>query len=121
MKHGGGQYQRQDSESYRHHQRENAAHHSARLAFHKPHTSLGSAGHWVRMAAILSPLIIGEFIKDPATKWRAVRLATVATALLTEGMWTHKIGKDREAAKEKALQCTEELAGACGGGMGPGV
>ena len=82
------------------HQRENAAHHTARLAYHKPHTSLGATGHWIRMVGILSPLIIGEFIHDPAKKWRAVRIATIATALLTEGMWTNKIGKQREEARE---------------------
>jgi hypothetical protein len=107
MKHGGGQYQQQ-------HQRENAAHQTARLAIHKPHTSIGSAGHWVRLAGILSPLIIGEFIADPAKKWRAVRIATIATALITEGMWSHKIGKEREEAKERAIECAEQLAGACG-------
>jgi len=83
-----------------------------------PHTSLGSVGHWVRLAGILSPLIIGEFIKDPTKKWRAIRIATVATALLTEGMWTHKVGKEREAAKERALECAEQLATVCGSGAG---
>jgi hypothetical protein len=67
----------------------------------------------VRLAGILSPLIIGEFIADPAKKWRAVRIATIATALITEGMWSHKIGKE---AKERAIECAEQLAGACGGG-----
>ena len=102
----------------RRYQRENAAHVAARRSFQKPHISLGSVGHWVRLAGILSPLIIGEFIKDPTKKWRAIRIATVATALLTEGMWTHKVGKEREAAKERALECAEQLATVCGSGAG---
>jgi hypothetical protein len=109
MKHGGGLYQQQ-------HQRENAAHQTARLAVPKTHPSLGATGHWVRLAGILAPLVIGEFIHDPAKRWRAVRVAIVATTLISEGMWTHKIGKEREEAKQKALECAEELAGHCGAG-----
>jgi hypothetical protein len=79
--------------------------HSQRCAFHKPHTSLGATGHWVRTAGILAPLVIGEFIKDPEQKWRAVRIASVATALVSEGMWTHKIRNER---KERVAE--QELA-----------
>jgi hypothetical protein len=75
-----------------------------RHAFHKPHTSIGAAGHWVRTAGILAPLVIGEFIKDPETKWRAIRIAAVTTALVSEGMWTHKIRNERkERAEEQEL------------------
>jgi hypothetical protein len=77
-----------------------------RHCFHKPHTSLGATGHWIRTAGILAPLIIGEFIKDPDKKWRAIRIASVATALISEGMWTHKIRDERrERAEEQELAC----------------
>jgi hypothetical protein len=66
-------------------------------AFHKPRTSLGATGHWVRTAGLLAPLVISEFIKDPEQKWRVIRIASVATALISEGMYTHKIRKEREA------------------------
>jgi hypothetical protein len=50
---------------------------------------------------ILSPLVIGEFIKDPEQRWRAIRVSSVATALLSEALWTHKINKEKEAAQQR--------------------
>jgi len=57
-------------------------------------------GHWIRTAGILTPLIIGEFIKDPDRRWRAVRIATVATTLISEGLYTHKVQRERDRARE---------------------
>ena len=75
--------------------------HSDRQAFHKPHTSMGAAGHWIKTAGILAPLVIGEFVKDPEKRWRYVRLASVATALVSEAMWTNRIRKEREQCEER--------------------
>lgn len=75
-----------------------------RQAFHNPHTSYG-VGHWIKTAGILAPFIIGEFVKDPDKRWRLIRGAAVATALLSEGMYTHHIRKERQEAKERALTC----------------
>jgi len=75
--------------------------HSDRQAFHKPHTSMGAAGHWLKTAGILAPLVIGEFVKDPEKRWRYVRLASVATALVSEAMWTNKIHKERQQCEER--------------------
>jgi len=72
-----------------------------RQAFHKPRTSLGATGHWIKTLGILSPLVIGEFIKDPEQKWRAIRISSVATALLSEALWTHKINKEKEDAQQR--------------------
>ena len=60
--------------------------HSNGQAFHKPHTSMGAAGHWVKTAGILAPLIIGEFVKDAEKRWRWIRISSVATALVSEAM-----------------------------------
>jgi hypothetical protein len=76
-----------------------------RQAYHHPRTSLGAAGHWIREAGILAPLVIGEIVKDPEQKWRWIRIASVATALLSEGMWTAKIHREREEARERERQC----------------
>ena len=84
------------------------SHHQAaplRQAYHKPHSSLGAAGHWIREAGILAPLIISEFVKDPGKQWRYIRIASVATALLSEGMWTAKVHREREAAREREDMC----------------
>jgi hypothetical protein len=67
-----------------------------RQAFHNPHTSLGVAGHWIRTIGLLSPLIIGECIKDPDKKWRAMRFSSLATALVYEGLWARKLQKERD-------------------------
>jgi hypothetical protein len=87
------------------HREANSAAQTHRQAFHHPRTSYGAAGHWIKTAGILAPLVIGEFIKDPDKKWRAIRIASVATALVSEGMWTHKIHKEREQARERELAC----------------
>ncbi len=71
-----------------------------RQSFHNPRTSLGVTGHWLRTAGILAPLAIGEFVKDPEQKWRYIRFASIATALVSEAMWTHKIRKERDEARE---------------------
>lgn len=77
-----------------------------RQAYYQPHTSLGAMGHWVRTAGILTPLIIPEFIKDPQRQWRWIRIASVATALISEGMWTARIRKEREAAHARERECS---------------
>ena len=48
------------------------------------------------MAGILSPLIIGEIIKDADKRWRWIRISAVATALLSEGLWAHRVKQGRE-------------------------
>jgi hypothetical protein len=80
-------------------------HDGHRQSFHKPHTSLGATGHWVRTAGMLAPVVIGELIEDPAKRWRAIRLAAVATTLVSEAMWTHKIRKERQETKELEASC----------------
>jgi len=76
---------------------------AARRPFHQPHTSLGLAAHWIKEAGILAPIAIGEFVPDPAKKWRYIKLASLATALLSEGMWTFRVHREREAAREREL------------------
>jgi hypothetical protein len=84
------------------------SHHQAaqyRQPYHKPHTSLGAAGHWIREAGILAPLVISEFVKDPGKQWRYIRMASVLTALFSEGMYTAKIHAERNAAREREAVC----------------
>ena len=67
-----------------------------RQAFHRPRTSMGATGHWLKTAGILAPLLIGEFVKDPEQRWRWIRIAAVVTALGSEALWTNKIHKERQ-------------------------
>jgi hypothetical protein len=72
-----------------------------RQAFHHPHTSLGAAGHWLKTAGILAPLVIGELVKDADKRWRYVRMASVATALLSEGLYTSRIRRERAECRSR--------------------
>jgi hypothetical protein len=56
----------------------------------KTQIGAGSAGHWVRMAGILSPLIIGEIVKDSDKRWRWIRISSLATALVSEGFYQYR-------------------------------
>jgi len=76
----------------------------SRQSFQRAHSSIGagSAGHWIKMAGILSPLIIGEIIKDADKRWRWIRLSAVATALVSEGFYAHRVRQRRE---EQQREC----------------
>jgi hypothetical protein len=67
-----------------------------RQSFRHPRTSLGAAGHWIHLLGVLAPLVIGEVIKDPNARWRALRLSAVGTAVLSEAVWTHRLMRERE-------------------------
>ena len=57
---------------------------------------MGAAGHWIKMGGILAPLVIGEIVKDPDQRWRLIRLSSVATALIAEGLWQQRMRQRRE-------------------------
>jgi hypothetical protein len=78
---------------------------SNRQPFHRPHTSLGATGHWVRTAGILAPLLIGELVKDAEKRWRWIRVSSVATALVSEAMWTNRIRKERQETEQNERNC----------------
>jgi hypothetical protein len=65
----------------------------------------GEIGHWVRTAGIVAPLIIGEFVKDPDRKWRFIRVTSVAAAILSEGLHSHKAYRERERDREALDAC----------------
>jgi hypothetical protein len=65
----------------------------ARVKTH--HAPPSEIGHWVRTAGILSPLVIGELVKDPERKWRFIRVSSVAVALISEGLHAHRIQRER--------------------------
>ena len=75
--------------------------HHGKQGFHRAHTSLGATGHWIREAGILAPLVISEFVKDNDKRWRYIRMASVAIALLSEGLYTHRVHQQREEARAR--------------------
>lgn len=73
------------------------------MQFARAHSQIGvgGAGHWIKMAGILSPLIIGELVKDNEKRWRWIRIASVATALVSEGFHTQRIMQQRKERNEE--------------------
>lgn len=57
--------------------------------------------HWIKTAGILAPLVIGEFVKDADKRWQYIRMASVATALISEGLYTSRIKREREECGER--------------------
>jgi hypothetical protein len=48
--------------------------HYERQPFHHSQTSMGGAGHWLKTAGILAPLVIGEFVKDADKRsWQTIQ------------------------------------------------
>src|SRR5580704_6378556 len=80
-------------------------HHRRRPAHTPGPSAEGEIGHWIRTAAILAPLLIGEFVKDPDRKWRFIRITSVAAAILSEGLHSHKAYRERERDREALDAC----------------
>jgi hypothetical protein len=59
----------------------------------------------VRTAGLLSPLIIGEFVKAPEKKLRFIRITSIAAAILSEGLHSHKAYRERERDREALEAC----------------
>jgi hypothetical protein len=78
-------------------------HASASLGF------AGVAGHMLRTGGILAPLIIGEFVKDPDKKWKAIRLSAVAAAVISEALYAYHYGKDRQASEARHEARDEDM------------
>jgi hypothetical protein len=68
------------------------------------HSVEGEVGHWVRTAGILSPLLIGELVKDPERKWRFIRVSSVAVALISEGLHVHRLNRERTHEDPSSVQ-----------------
>lgn len=81
-------------------------------AFHRPHTSLGAAGHLLHLGMVAAPLIIGEVIQDSDKRWRAMRLVPVLGAIGSEVLWTVKLSSERRK-DEEARAALQECREAC--------
>ncbi|MGJ5813606.1 hypothetical protein [Paludibaculum fermentans] len=78
--------------------------HANRQQFNRPRTSMGAAGHWIHMAGLFAPIVIGELVKDADKRWRYVRLASVGTALAYEA--AHTI-REQQRNAEREAECRE--------------
>jgi len=61
----------------------------------------------IHTASLLAPLIIGEFVKDSEKRWKAIRLASVGTALAYEGLHALREQKRREEIQAERDRCCE--------------
>jgi hypothetical protein len=88
-----------------------APQHHQRQQFHHAQTSMGAMGHVIRTGGVLAPLIIGEFVKDADKRWRYIRIASVATALISEGMYAAHVGRERQERQAEREECWQERIG----------
>jgi hypothetical protein len=59
---------------------------------HRP----SAIGHWTRTLGALVPLVIGELVKEPEKKWRFIRVASVALAVINEASYAYAVQQDRK-------------------------
>jgi len=83
--------------------RNHASNHYAaeRQAFHRPRTSVGAAAHYIKEVGLLAPFLISEFVEDPGKQWRYIKLASLTSALVTQGLWTARVHAERKASRER--------------------
>lgn len=72
------------------------------------HTSLGIAGHMVHMGAMLFPVLAAELITDAAQYRKAVRIASITTTALYEGLYTWREAQRRRKQEEKLALCRSD-------------
>jgi hypothetical protein len=63
-------------------------------------------GHWTRTVGALVPLVIGELVKEPEKKWRFIRIATVALAVINEAHYAHRVQQKRRERNEERRACS---------------
>jgi len=80
-------------------------HHARKQGFHNAHTSLGVAGHFVHMGAMLFPVLAAELINDAVQYKRAVRIGAVLTTVAYESLYTLREARRREQQEEKLADC----------------
>jgi len=61
-------------------------------SFHRSHTHPLTA---------LTPLVIGELVKDPENRWRWIRIGSIVIALIGEGeqSWQDRVRGQREESR----------------------
>ena len=64
-----------------------------RHCFHRSHTHL---------LAALTPLVIGEFVKDPEKRWRWIRIGSIVAALVGEAemSWRERVKKEGQDTQD---------------------
>ena len=70
------------------------AHRKQHRCFHRSHTHL---------LAALTPLVIGELVKDPDKRWRWIRIGSIITALVgeIEMSWRERVKREREEETDR--------------------
>lgn len=100
----------QKREHYRHQYTPDS--YAQKKAFRHASSSLGFAGvagHMLRTGGILAPLFIGEFIKDPDKKWKAIRLTAVAAAVISEVLYAVHHANEKKACRNEHAAQDEEM------------
>jgi hypothetical protein len=76
-----------------------------RQAFQYSRTAASPIVHAVKTLAMLSPLVVSEFVKDPDKQFKYARMAILGATLIDQVMWATHVRRD---AKERQ-RCRKEL------------
>jgi hypothetical protein len=68
---------------------------------HDRHRPPSPVGHWTRTIGALLPLVIGELVKEPEKKWRFIRVASVAMAVINEASYAYQVQKERTEREQE--------------------
>ena len=85
-------------------------HHAHAQGFKNANTSLGVAGHLVHMGAMLFPVLAAELITDAQKYRKTVRIGSVLTTVLYEGLYTMREAQRRHKLDEKLAECRDDHA-----------
>lgn len=88
-----------------HYPADDLEHHARSQGFTNAHTSLGVTGHLVHMGAMLFPVLAAELINDAAKYRKAVRIGSVVTTVLYEGLYTMREARRRDRQDAKLAEC----------------
>jgi len=83
------------------------SHARKKLGFRNPHESLGVGGHLVHMGAMLFPVLAAEFITDAANYKKAVRIGSVLTTVLYEGLYAAREARRRDRQEARLEECRQ--------------
>jgi hypothetical protein len=103
------------SEAQGHQRSDDLEHHAHAQGYKNANTSLGVSGHLVHMGAMLFPVLAAELITDAQKYRKTVRIGSVLTTVLYEGLYTMREAQRRRRQEENLAECHNEKAERYGG------
>jgi len=90
-----------------HQEYEDIERHARSHGYHD-HASFGISGHFVHMGAMLFPVLAAELITDAEKYKKTVRIGSVLTTVLYEGLYTFREAQRRHKMEAERDACCHE-------------